>query len=211
MPENSAPYPTYHRHANVWHPPHQITTHTTIHQRLQARLHDCRTRCAHPHLPDDAQDVTPTRASYHYVYFEKRITTRHGYLLFRFNDADVRQAELLTKGVLHPAIYRWLDEQWQEFPSASHRDGYAPLIGRDNQLLRHKVSPSHLCMRMTHQQMQASSWNVYNALHKISLGGGSVAIPIRTKKRSSNGVVAGAKSVAVGISSGSICPKPCKI
>jgi hypothetical protein len=81
--------------------------------------------------PDDAQDVTPTRASYHYVNFEKRITTRHGYLLFRFSDAEVQQAELLTKGVLRPAIYRWLDEQWQEFPSAIHRDSYAPLIGRD--------------------------------------------------------------------------------
>jgi hypothetical protein len=131
MPENSVPYP--HIIAMQTYGTHRIKSPRTQQFISAFKLgYTTAVRDVLTHIyPDGVQDVTPTRASYHYVHFEKRITTRHGYLLFRFSDANVQQAELLTQGVLRPAIYRWLDEQWQEFPSASHRDGYAPLIGRD--------------------------------------------------------------------------------
>lgn len=66
---------------------------------------------------NQAQDVSSKHASYHYVQIHAEVTVRHGYILLKVNDSELTRAEALTIQSHRPAVYRWLDGAWQEFPN----------------------------------------------------------------------------------------------
>lgn len=76
-----------------------------------------------------ARDVSSKHASYHYIEIDAEITVRRGHLLLKVTDAELVQAEAITRQVHRSAVYRWQDNCWLEFPSLTHND-YTPIIGR---------------------------------------------------------------------------------
>ena len=64
-----------------------------------------------------AQDVSSKHASYHYLQIHAEVTVRHGYILLKVNDNELTRAEAITIQSHRPAVYRWLDGVWQEFPN----------------------------------------------------------------------------------------------
>ena len=80
-------------------------------------------------LKDNAQDVTSKQASYHYVQITSEVTIRHGYILLKVTDDELTRAEAITIQSHRPAVYRWLDGAWQEFPNIRSAQ-YQPVTGR---------------------------------------------------------------------------------
>lgn len=78
---------------------------------------------------DQARDVSSKRASYHYIQIDTEVTVRHGYILLKVSDTELAEAEAITRQTHRPAVYRWHDGVWVEFPSLKSRD-YTPMIGR---------------------------------------------------------------------------------
>ena len=78
---------------------------------------------------NNAKDVSSKHASYHYIQIDAETTVRHGHLLLKVTDAELAQAEAITRQVHRPAVYRWQDDNWLEFPNLTHSD-YTPIIGR---------------------------------------------------------------------------------
>lgn len=78
---------------------------------------------------DRARDVSSKQASYHYIQIDAEVTVRHGYILLKVSDAELASAEAITRQTHRPAVYRWQDDAWVEFPSLKSLD-YAPVIGR---------------------------------------------------------------------------------
>ena len=78
---------------------------------------------------DRARDVSSKQASYHYIQIDAEVTVRHGYILLKVSDADLASAEAITRQTHRPAVYRWQDDAWVEFPSLKSPE-YAPVIGR---------------------------------------------------------------------------------
>lgn len=66
---------------------------------------------------NQAQDVSSKHASYHYVQIHAEVTVRHGYILLKVSDNELTRAEAITIQNHRPAVYRWLDGAWQEFPN----------------------------------------------------------------------------------------------
>jgi len=66
---------------------------------------------------DQARDVSSKQASYHYIQVDAAVTVRHGHILLKVTDAELAQAEALTRQAHRPAVYRWQDNTWLEFPS----------------------------------------------------------------------------------------------
>ena len=66
---------------------------------------------------NQAQDVSSKHASYHYVQIHAEVTVRHGYILLKVSDDELTRAEAITIQNHRPAVYRWLDGAWQEFPN----------------------------------------------------------------------------------------------
>ena len=79
-----------------------------------------------------ALDVTPKQASYHYVSISGATSVHNGFLLFSLTDEELTQVEQLTRN--HPTsrsgCWRWLDAQWQRFPTAANAE-YVPAVGRE--------------------------------------------------------------------------------
>src|SRR5688572_13264017 len=79
-----------------------------------------------------ALDVTPKQASYHYVSIAGETSVHNGFLLFNLTDEELAKVERYTR--YHPSsrsgCWRWLDKQWQRFPTAANAD-YLPAVGRD--------------------------------------------------------------------------------
>ncbi len=65
---------------------------------------------------DKARDVSSKQASYHYIQVDAEVTVRHGHILLKVTDAELAQAEALTRQSHRPAVYRWQDGAWFEFP-----------------------------------------------------------------------------------------------
>ena len=78
---------------------------------------------------DQARDVSSKQASYHYVQIDAEVTVRHGHILLKVNAGELAKSEAITRRVHRPAVYRWQDDAWQEFPSLNQPD-YTPIIGR---------------------------------------------------------------------------------
>jgi hypothetical protein len=78
---------------------------------------------------DRARDVSSKQASYHYIQIDAEVTVRHGYILLKVSDGELASAEAITRQAHRPAVYRWRDDAWVEFPSLKSPD-YAPVIGR---------------------------------------------------------------------------------
>lgn len=78
---------------------------------------------------DRARDVSSKQASYHYIQIDAEVTVRHGYILLKVSDVELASAEAITRQTHRPAVYRWQDNAWVEFPSLKSPD-YAPVIGR---------------------------------------------------------------------------------
>ncbi len=78
---------------------------------------------------DRARDVSSKQASYHYIHIDAEVTIRHGYILLKVSDAELASVEAITRQTHRPAVYRWRDDAWVEFPSLKSPD-YAPVIGR---------------------------------------------------------------------------------
>ncbi len=76
-----------------------------------------------------ARDVSSKHASYHYIQVDAEVTVRHGYLLLKVSDDELARAEAITIQSHRPAVYRWLDGAWQEFPHLRQPE-YTPLVGR---------------------------------------------------------------------------------
>ncbi|MBZ0275289.1 MAG: hypothetical protein K8I60_04055, partial [Anaerolineae bacterium] len=76
-----------------------------------------------------ARDVSSKHASYHYIQVEAEVTIRHGYLLLKVTDDELIRAEAITIQSHRPAVYRWLNGAWQEFPHLRQPE-YTPLAGR---------------------------------------------------------------------------------
>lgn len=66
---------------------------------------------------NQAQDVSSKHASYHYVQIHAEVTVRHGYILLKVSDDELTRAEAITIQNHRPAVYRWLDGAWREFPN----------------------------------------------------------------------------------------------
>ncbi|MBZ0277640.1 MAG: hypothetical protein K8I60_15950, partial [Anaerolineae bacterium] len=78
---------------------------------------------------EQARDVSSKHASYHYIQVDAEVTIRHGYLLLKVSDDELTRAEAITIQSHRPAVYRWLDGVWQEFPHLRQPE-YTPLVGR---------------------------------------------------------------------------------
>jgi hypothetical protein len=65
---------------------------------------------------DRARDVSSKQASYHYIQIDAEVTVRHGYILLKVSDAELASAEAITRQTHRPAVYRWQDDAWVEFP-----------------------------------------------------------------------------------------------
>jgi len=76
-----------------------------------------------------ARDVSSKHATYHYIQINAETTVRHGYLLLKVTDSELAKAEAITRQVHRPAVYRWQNDNWLEFPNLTHND-YTPIIGR---------------------------------------------------------------------------------
>ncbi len=76
---------------------------------------------------DQAQDVSSKHASYHYVQILAEVTVRHGYILLKVSDDELTRAEAITLQNHRPAVYRWIDGAWQEFPNIQSAQ-YQPVI-----------------------------------------------------------------------------------
>ena len=78
---------------------------------------------------DQARDVSSKHASYHYIQIDTEVTVRHGYILLKITDEELAKAEVITRKTHRPAVYRWQENSWQEFPNFNHAE-YTPIIGR---------------------------------------------------------------------------------
>ncbi|MBN1965319.1 MAG: hypothetical protein JW910_11790 [Anaerolineae bacterium] len=76
-----------------------------------------------------ARDVSSKQASYHYIQIDAEVIVRHGHILLKITGAELAQAEALTRQVYRPAVYRWMDGAWLEFPNLRQPD-YTPIVGR---------------------------------------------------------------------------------
>ena len=77
----------------------------------------------------EARDVASKHASYHYIQIDSEVTVRHGHILLKVTDDERAKAEAITRMVHRPAVYRWQENAWQEFPNLNHA-GYTAIIGR---------------------------------------------------------------------------------
>jgi hypothetical protein len=57
------------------------------------------------------------------------VTVRHGHILLKITDDELAKAEAITHTVHRPAVYRWQENAWQEFPSLNHAE-YTAIMGR---------------------------------------------------------------------------------
>lgn len=78
---------------------------------------------------NQAQDVSSKHATYHYVQINAETTARHGHLLLKITDAELAKVEAITRQVHRPAVYRWQNDSWLEFPNLTHND-YMRITGR---------------------------------------------------------------------------------
>jgi hypothetical protein len=78
---------------------------------------------------DRAQDVSSKQASYHYIQIDADVTVRHGHILLKVTAAELARVETLTRQVHRPAVYRWQEGAWFEFPSLRQPD-YTAIAGR---------------------------------------------------------------------------------
>src|SRR5690606_25565456 len=78
---------------------------------------------------DQARDVSSKHASYHYIQIDSEVTVRHGYILLKITDEELAQAEAITRRSHRPAVYRWQENAWMEFPCINQAD-YSTMIGR---------------------------------------------------------------------------------
>ena len=76
-----------------------------------------------------ARDVSSKHASYHYIQIDSEVTVRHGYILLKITDEQLAQAEAITRRSHRPAVYRWQENAWMEFPNINQAD-YTTMIGR---------------------------------------------------------------------------------
>ncbi|MCB0183555.1 MAG: hypothetical protein KDE31_04790, partial [Caldilineaceae bacterium] len=77
---------------------------------------------------DQAQDVSSKQASYHYIQIDAEVIVRHGYILLKLSDDELTRTETITIQSHRPAVYRWLEGTWQEFPNIRSAD-YQPTSG----------------------------------------------------------------------------------
>ncbi len=77
---------------------------------------------------DQARDVSSRHATYHYVQIMAETTVHHGYLLLKVTDDELAQAKTITKRYHRSAVYRWMGDEWREFPNNQSTD-YQRIIG----------------------------------------------------------------------------------
>lgn len=90
-------------------------------------------------LGDQVHDVSPSRASYHYVTFNDDAPIRisqSSYIELVVTDAQLQSVEAITRKLTYTQVYRWLDDQWQMLPSSTRPD-YRPATTRSG------YTPSH--------------------------------------------------------------------
>jgi hypothetical protein len=76
-----------------------------------------------------ARDVSSKHASYHYIQIDSEVTVRHGYILLKITAEELAKAEAITRKTHRPAVYRWQENAWMEFPCINQTN-YTTLIGR---------------------------------------------------------------------------------
>jgi hypothetical protein len=77
-------------------------------------------------LNDQARVVSPLQARYHYIQIDVDVTVRYGYILLNVTDEELGQTEALTLQVTYPAIYRWHNGVWHEFPTRDNPEYHLP-------------------------------------------------------------------------------------
>ncbi|MBZ0294219.1 MAG: hypothetical protein K8L99_16775 [Anaerolineae bacterium] len=78
---------------------------------------------------DRARDISSKHASYHYIQVDAEVTVRHGYILLKVTDDELTRAEAITIQSHRPAVYRWIDGAWQEFPNSRSAE-YQPVVSQ---------------------------------------------------------------------------------
>lgn len=91
-----------------------------------------------------ARDVSPKRASYHYVQIDVDVKVHHGFILLRLTDDELATVESVTRRHYRADIYLWRDGEWLEFPNSREADYKSSLSSgpRFNPSGLRKVSPS---------------------------------------------------------------------
>lgn len=74
-----------------------------------------------------AQNVTPSRASYHYIHIDTPVTVKQGYILLRLTDDEIHTVEQITRSSSPTSVYRWRDGQWWCFSDNQHADYHLPM------------------------------------------------------------------------------------
>ncbi len=69
-----------------------------------------------------ARNVSPPRASYHYVQIDADVSVRHGYILLKLTADELAQAEQITRRHHRAATYLWQEGQWYAFPTSRAND-----------------------------------------------------------------------------------------
>lgn len=75
---------------------------------------------------DNARDVSPKQASYHYVQIDGEVVVRHGHILLTLTTDELTKAEQITRQSHRAGVFLWRDEQWWTFPDNSHPDYTEP-------------------------------------------------------------------------------------
>ena len=76
-----------------------------------------------------ARDVSSKHTSYHYIQIDSDVTIRHGYILLKVTDEELAKAEAITHRSHRPAVYRWQENVWMEFPNLNRAE-YTAIVGR---------------------------------------------------------------------------------
>jgi hypothetical protein len=80
-------------------------------------------------LGERAQNVSSTRAAYHYIYIDGDVAVHHSYILLKLTANELQRAEAVSRQHHRAAAYLWRDHRWYELPNSRQPDYAAVLAG----------------------------------------------------------------------------------
>jgi hypothetical protein len=80
-------------------------------------------------LGERAQNVSPPRASYHYIQIDGDVAVHHSYILLKLTADELQRAVAVSRQHHRAAAYLWRDNRWHELPNSRQPDYAAVLAG----------------------------------------------------------------------------------
>lgn len=98
----------------------------------------------------NGQDVSPSRASYHYIHTPVDVTVKQGFILVKISADELTRAENIARRFSRADAYLWRDQQWWELPNNRTPD-YTQPVGLPN------FNPSGLRITTTSGEKEAAT------------------------------------------------------